>query len=229
MLRFLLLRLARALLTIALVVSFAFVVLRLSGDPALLIMSVDAPPEAVAAFRKAFGEDLSARLIVKTSNGEAFPTGISVIRDAIGSAHNIVLINRTMSADEIEALYRESDVVISLHRSEGFGLTLAEAMLRGLPVVATNWSGNVDFVNAENGMPIPYRLIVAEDPQGTYHHPSMMWADANVESAAEVLRRLRCDPKLARTLGEAGAAYAAVAAIDWPGGFCRQDIAHRAL
>jgi peptide/nickel transport system permease protein len=57
MLRFLLLRLARALLTIALVVSFAFVVLRLSGDPALLIMSVDAPPEAVAAFRKAWGLD----------------------------------------------------------------------------------------------------------------------------------------------------------------------------
>ncbi|MBX6330001.1 MAG: glycosyltransferase family 4 protein [Pseudolabrys sp.] len=167
------------------------------------------PLAAINAFRKAFGDDVSARLIVKTSNGRQFSTGISSIKEAIGTAHNIVLIDRTMSAGEIEALYHESDIVMSLHRSEGFGLTLAEAMLRGLPVVATNWSGNVDFVNAENGIPIPYRLIAAEDPQGTYHHPGMKWADADVEAAAEALRRLRREPELARTLGEAGAAYAA--------------------
>lgn len=167
------------------------------------------PLAAITAFRKAFGDDVSARLIVKTSNGEDFPTGISSIKEAIGMAHNIVLIDQTMSAAEIEALYSGSDVVMSLHRAEGFGLTLAEAMLRGLPVVATNWSGNVDFVSAENGIPIPYRLIAADDLQGTYHHPGMMWADADVEAAAAALRRLRSDAKLARTLGEAGAAYAA--------------------
>ncbi len=167
------------------------------------------PLAVIAAFCKAFGNDVSARLIVKTSNGEVLPAGISSIRESIGTARNIVLIDRTMAAGQIEALYRESDVVISLHRSEGFGLTLAEAMLRGLPVVATDWSGNVDFVNAENGIPIPFRLIAAEDPQGIYHHPSTMWADADVEAAAQALRRLRGEPGLAQTLGKAGALYAA--------------------
>lgn len=57
MLRFFFIRLGRAALTVALVVTFAFIVLRLSGDPALIIMSVDAPPEAIAAFRKAWGLD----------------------------------------------------------------------------------------------------------------------------------------------------------------------------
>lgn len=166
---------------------------------------------AITAFRKAFGDDASSRLIVKISNGEDFPSGISSIKEAIGTAHNIVLIDRTMSAGEIEALYSESDVVMSLHRSEGFGLTLAEAMLRGLPVVATNWSGNVDFVTAENGIPVPYRVIAAEDPQGTYNHPDMHWADSDVDAAAEALRRLRREPELARAFGEAGAAYAAQA------------------
>ena len=167
------------------------------------------PLASVAAFRRAFGDDPSTRLIVKTTNGQVFPSGMSALGEAIGTAKNIVVIDKPMSTGEIEALYRESDVLMSLHRSEGFGLTLAEAMLRGLPVVATAWSGSADFLSGENGLPIPYRLVPAEDPQGTYHHPDMMWADVDVDAAAEALRRLRREPALSRVLGEAGAAYAA--------------------
>lgn len=166
------------------------------------------PLATIAAFRTAFGDDRLVRLIVKTSNSQVFPSGINSIREAIGTARNIVLIDKTMSATEIERLYQECDVVMSLHRSEGFGLTLAEAMLHGLPVVATDWSGNVDFLNTDNGIPIPYRLVPAEDAQGTYQHPGMMWAEADIEAAAEALRRLRREPQLARRLGKAGAAYA---------------------
>jgi glycosyltransferase involved in cell wall biosynthesis len=167
------------------------------------------PLATIAAFRIAFGDDPSTRLIIKTSNGQNFPNGISWIEDAIDKANNIVFIDKTMSAGEIDALYFESDVVISLHRSEGFGLTIAEAMLRGRPVVATNWSGNVDFLCGDNGLPIPWQLAAAGDPQETYQHPSMMWADADVDAAAEALRRLRDDPELVRQLGAAAAAYAA--------------------
>jgi glycosyltransferase involved in cell wall biosynthesis len=167
------------------------------------------PVASIAAFRKAFGDDPSTRLIIKVSNSEAFPSGINSIVKAIGSASNIILIDRTMTVTDIDVLYRKSDLLISLHRSEGFGLTIAEAMLRGLPVVATDWSGNVDFLNPNNGFPIPYRLVPAEDLQGTYHYPFMQWADADVDAAAEVLRRLRNDPELARHVGKSGAAYAA--------------------
>jgi glycosyltransferase involved in cell wall biosynthesis len=167
------------------------------------------PLASIEAFRKAFGDDPSTRLIVKISNSETFPSGLSSLMKAIGSAPNIVLIDRTISGTEMEALYRESDLLISLHRSEGFGLTIAEAMLRGLPVVATNWSGNIDFLNTSNGFPIPYLLVSAEDLQGTYHHPYMKWADADVEAAAEALRHLRRDPALARDMGQAGVASAA--------------------
>jgi glycosyltransferase involved in cell wall biosynthesis len=80
-------------------------------------------------------------------------------------APNIELIDRTLCYDELEKLYQASDVLVSLHRSEGFGLPIAEAMLHGLPVVATAWSGSVDFVDATVGVPIPCTLIAAEDEQ----------------------------------------------------------------
>ena len=167
------------------------------------------PLAAIAAFRTAFGADPSCRLIVKIAGGQIFPGGMASIVRAIGGAPNIVLIDRSMSAAEIDDLYRDSDVVMSLHRSEGFGLVVAEAMLRGLPVIATDWSGTVDFVSPEWGFPIPYRLVPAEDPQDTYHHPDVKWADADVDAAADALRRLRSEPGVARALGTAGAVHAA--------------------
>lgn len=166
------------------------------------------PLAAITAFRRAFGDDATTRLIVKTSNAAALPGAVGSITDALGSSHYITLIYRVMSAHEIDGLYQESDVVMSLHRSEGFGLTIAEGMLRGLPVIATDWSGNTDFLTPETGLPVPFRLIPAEDPQDTYHFPDMSWADADVDAAAEALRRLRADPARAAQLGQSAAAYA---------------------
>ena len=82
-------------------------------------------------------------------------------------------------------------------------------MLRGLPVVATDWSGNVDFFTSDVGVPIPYKLIPAKETQDTYHHPDMHWADADVEAAAEALRRLREHPELRSRLGAKAAEFAA--------------------
>jgi glycosyltransferase involved in cell wall biosynthesis len=167
------------------------------------------PLAAIAAFRIAFGGDRSARLLIKASNLAAFRPGEDRLREAIRGFDNISLIDSVVTANHLEELYVHSDVLISLHRSEGFGLTVAEAMLRGLPVVATNWSGNVDFLCPERGLPIPYCLVPANDAQGSYHHPDMVWADPDVEAAAAALRRLRREPELARRLGDAAAAFAA--------------------
>lgn len=166
------------------------------------------PVAAITAFSRAFGNDAMTHLIVKTSNAATLPGAVGMITNAIGSRHNITLIDEVMSVQEIDALYHKANVVMSLHRSEGFGLTIAEGMLRGLPVIATDWSGNTDFLTPETGVPVPYRLIAAEDPQDTYHFPDMSWADADVAAAAGALRRLRTDPALATKLGQSAAAYA---------------------
>lgn len=166
------------------------------------------PLAVISAFRQAFGNDASVHLILKASCMSGFSAGRALIEAAMEGATNITLIDRIMSFREIDALYAESDVVMSLHRSEGFGLTIAEAMCHGLPVIATDWSGNVDFVTAQTGIPVPFRFVAAEDPQGTYHHPDMNWAEVNVEAAASALRRLREDRQLSSRLGQAGADFA---------------------
>ncbi len=166
------------------------------------------PCAAIEAFRLAFGSDPGCRLWVKCANAMTFPTGTALLQQAIGGADNITLLERTMTPSELDRLYAEADVVLSLHRSEGFGLIIAEAMLRGLPVVATNWSGNVDFLNSETGVPIGYRLVPARDPQGTYDHPDMLWAEADITAAAEALSALRADPHLCARLGQQAAARA---------------------
>ena len=167
------------------------------------------PCAAIEAFKLAFGGDPTVRMIIKASNLSAYPDGLQRIQNAVGSARNIVILDDILSAPALAELYSNADVVLSLHRSEGFGLTLAEAMLHGLPVIATGWSGNVDFLTEENGIPIGYRLVAAEDPQGIYDHRGMTWADANVAEAAQALRRLRDDPEHRFRLGEAARVFAA--------------------
>lgn len=166
------------------------------------------PFAAIAAFREAFGDDPSAKLIVKASNMSLYPEGAEAIRQSARGA-NIELIERTMGVDDLHELYRQSDALVSMHRSEGFGLTIAEAMAFGLPAVATDWSGNEDFLSSDTGIPVPFRLVPASDPQATYEHSEMNWADPDVASAAAALRRLRSEQGLAARLGVNAAQFVA--------------------
>ena len=125
------------------------------------------PCAAISAFRSAFGDDPHARLIIKLANMSAYPHGLKLIQVAIADARNITLISASLEKSALNALYSEADVLISLHRSEGFGLTLAEAMLRGLPVIATNWSGNVDFLTGDPGI----RCLIVWCPRRTHRGP----------------------------------------------------------
>jgi glycosyltransferase involved in cell wall biosynthesis len=104
----------------------------------------------------------------------------------------------------LSLLIAGSDAVISLHRSEGFGLVLAEAMLAEVPVIATAWSGNTDFIDDDCAIPIPYKLIPATDAQGLYDAPESHWAEPDTEAAARALRRLRRSPDEHRALAVRG-------------------------
>jgi glycosyltransferase involved in cell wall biosynthesis len=116
----------------------------------------------------------------------------------------ISFLCETLSAEAMQALLRGADAVMSLHRSEGFGLILAEAMAAGIPTIATGWSGNTDFMHGENSLLIPYRLVPALDPQRHYHFPAQCWAEADIEAAAAALRRLAADRALRARLAKAG-------------------------
>ncbi len=127
----------------------------------------------------------------------------------VSGVPNIRLETRTLPPADALAFTAAADIVLSLHRSEGFGLVLAEAMRLGKPVVATGWSGNMDFMDESSAMLVPYRLIEARDPRGVYQAPGAMWAEPDIAAAASMLRRLADDAGLRAALGARGRAAAA--------------------
>lgn len=167
------------------------------------------PCGAIKAFRLAFGDDPNARLIIKYINGAKWPESIRRMQAAAGEAPNIELIGDVLDEDRMNELYDRADVLLSLHRAEGLGLVIAEAMLRGVPVVATNFSGSTDFLTTETGIPIGYYLIPVVDPQGNYIERDSFWADPRIDEAAAALQALRANSHLRERLGQAAAALAA--------------------
>lgn len=151
------------------------------------------PTAAIRAFRAAFGERTDCRLIVKTRNLEAAPDAAALINDAIGDAGNIELLDATLSEADKWALLESADVVVSLHRAEGFGLPLAEAMALGKATVATDWSGNLSFMDASCAVLAPSRMIPVTDRFGLYEEDGAMWAEPDEKAAAAALRKLRDD------------------------------------
>ena len=153
------------------------------------------PLAAVAAFRKAFGDARDRVLAIKLiDNGAQWAR--RELEAAIAGASNIRLIEGMLPEADMAGLTAAADIVISLHRSEGFGLVPAQAMALGKPVIATAWSGNLDFMNANNSALVSYSLIPVHDPEGAFQSRQSKWADANVEEAAAWLRRLAGDADL---------------------------------
>ena len=107
------------------------------------------PLGLIAAFKRAFRVDEPVALILKTTSEAGHAGNIAQLRSAIGDA-NIEIFDKTLNPDETLSLMDACDAYVSLHRSEGLGLTMAEAMLLGKPVVATRYSGNLDFMSDAN-------------------------------------------------------------------------------
>jgi glycosyltransferase involved in cell wall biosynthesis len=151
------------------------------------------PIAAVKAFKQAFGKAADRLLIVKVSQAHESPDEMALLLAEIGDAPNIRVEQRVLSDEERLDLIASADVLLSLHRSEGFGLVMAEAMAAGVAVVATNWSGNLDFMDESTALLVPFRMIAVADCKGVYDGREQ-WADPDVAVAAAHLQALAVDP-----------------------------------
>lgn len=164
------------------------------------------PVGAVHAFLIAYPEpQQDAALTVKIVQSGADPDGFASLRRIVAGRPDIRLLEAELSDAETMQLLHDSDVFLSLHRSEGYGLAILEAMLAGCAVLATGWSGNLDFMRGMDEALIPYTLREVDDPSGIYPRGST-WAEPDLSIAAARLRRLASDPALRAAQREAARA-----------------------
>jgi FkbM family methyltransferase len=174
---------------------------RKPGDPVRFLFAFDFnsiaqrknPWGTVAAFKKAFPGREDVRLTIKTINAGRNPVEAERLRAAVANDDRIDLIERYLSVDELHELYARSTCYVSLHRSEGFGLTVAEAMARAMPVISTDYSSTTEFLDQNTGWPIPYRLIEVGKNCEPYEAGSH-WADPDLDAAAAAMRQVADDP-----------------------------------
>ena len=149
------------------------------------------PLGLIKAFRQAFEDREGALLVIKTINAEHAPEQVALLRD-VAKGCNVRFIDGHISRQEMTGLIASFDSFVSLHRSEGFGIGMAQAMYLGKPVIATGYSGNMDFMNHNNSYLVRYRLAELEQDYGPYEKGNV-WADPDLDHAAELMRLVFAD------------------------------------
>jgi glycosyltransferase involved in cell wall biosynthesis len=149
------------------------------------------PLALIRAFRQAFGDAPDCRLRLLVTNADHFaPARPRIEKQTAGSA-NIEIAWDSLDRKAFLDWWQTPDVYASLHRAEGFGLPLAEAMASGCLVMATGWSGNLQFMNAGNSLLVDYAMVPVRDEQAKYPAGSTQWAEPDVAHAARLLREAR--------------------------------------
>jgi len=161
------------------------------------------PLGLVEAFKKAFSEGEGPILVVKSINGQDNLPLLEKLRIAAAGRADIRVIDGYLPSESNDALIASCDCYVSLHRAEGYGLGMAEAMACGKPVIATGYSGNLTFLNERNSRLIDYKLTPVPAGAGPYPKGAM-WAEPDLGQAAAALREVFNDPAAAEILGEAG-------------------------
>ena len=144
-----------------------------------------------------------ACLIVKVREDASHPAFLAHARHAAHGRPDIRFLTGDLASDDMHRLIASCSLVLSPHRAEGFGLSLAEALLAGVPVLATGWSGNVDFMAGLPEMTIDYSLVPVRDDYRVYRARGQRWAEPDTEDAVAKLRALSTSPELrARVVGK---------------------------
>lgn len=162
------------------------------------------PKAVIKAFKKAFpaGTD-DVGMVIKIGN--AGKKELDELRQSL-EGYNVYYINRMLPKVEVNSLVRCVDVYVSLHRSEGYGLVLAEAMLLGTPTIATNYSANTEFQSNETACMVNYKMIPLQ--QNLYpYEKGYLWADADTDQAAAYMKELYSDKEKYETIKTNAMAY----------------------
>ena len=153
----------------------------------------------IEAFKRAFGSRDDVLLLIKSVHGTAHPEALALLQKAaIGL--NVRFFDTILSRSDKHKLMMAADCYVSLHRSEGFGLTMAEAMMCGKPVIATAYSGNVDFMSDEDSFLVPYRRVTIRRSSGPYK-AGYHWADPDLDCAADAMRLVEGNRELGARVG----------------------------
>lgn len=165
------------------------------------------PKAVIKAFKAAFEpDDRTVGLVLKVNSYNSGKAELDELMELTSDYKNIYLIKDTISRNDINALISVIDCFVSLHRSEGFGLGLAEAMYLGKPVIGTNWSSNTDFMNSFNSCPVNFKLVQVGQDHGPYR-AYQMWADPDISHASLYMRRLVSDISYYKHIADSGMQY----------------------
>lgn len=165
------------------------------------IMERKNPLGLIRAFKLAFNSKQKIKLVLKVSRAKNYPAEIKLLREAIDGA-NIYLDISEMSREKVTALINSCDCYVSLHRAEGLGLTIAEAMLLGKPVIATAYSGNLDFMDDDTSLLVTYDRVELDQDYLPYQK-GWHWAAPDEKDAAEKMRWVYENPEAAKLMGDA--------------------------
>lgn len=185
----------------------------LPADPYLFLTLFDLnsyaerknPRAVVEAFRRSGLAGRGAALVLKVQNVAGNEADFAALQAAVRDLPGTVLLSETLSREDVYALEAACDCFVSLHRSEGFGLAVAECMALGKPVISTDWSATSEFVRPDNGCPVRAPLVTLERSHGPYAKGGT-WADPDPDHAAAYMRQLCADPALGHRLGAAAQA-----------------------
>lgn len=163
------------------------------------------PFATIEAFKQAFGQaNQDVLLVLKFANSHYFPERRAQLKELTEDWPSIQFIDGHLKKEEIHGLVNSCDCYVSLHRAEGFGLTMSEAMYYGKPVIATAYSSNMEFMNVGNSFPVKYELLTTTEDYGAYPKGSV-WAEPDVDHAAALMQYVFNNYQAAQTVGDRAA------------------------
>ncbi len=160
---------------------------------------------SIKAFSRALGDRSDAKLLIRYyADSRHHLAEKRLVEAAKAAGQNVMLIKSSGKISELERLYAIADVYISLHRAEGFGLNIAEAMLAGIPVIATAETGNIDYMDSECAALISAEKVKVKDPDKIYKQKNAYWYEPNLGDAEKALLKLYEDVPFRNRIGSLG-------------------------